>query len=838
MKIALRKSIALMACAAMIFGCTPTIAFAQEGDSASPAEMKQAVEDAQAALKTAQAELDAAEQDMETAKAERDAKQTAATEAENTAAEAEKGAASKESARDSAFESVKNTAKSERDAAQTSYDAAAGEYDEAVANLNDLNGKLQQAQQEKSDLNTEISELESEKAQAQNLVDTLPGQIEEAEAALETAKAKWEQDKKAADAAVEQAQKAYDEAGYDFINNKINALGDQYFDLDEMIEICKGYNDDRSKLKYPVTFNGKSISTIGDAVNDASFMDIVKSNCTKENLLFAMDMIDRSNEIREAENKSIFGVSYQLMGAAIMSNSITAYSTGHTLYNKNGKTPEGYANTDSFWAIGPATWGNENLYYSSGRIRTANEPYVGWYDEEKAAMQKAVDSGEYPGLTMETSTRDVWTNYPEVSGQAGHYLTLKNEEYTTTGLAVTYNTGSMPTSWRARAAQSFNDDTQNSISVDQCRNEINQAFAQTEADLDNATAARSALDSKPEAVTSAEQTITTKQNQLTEAQKALSENDQKISEKNTRLSEIDTDIEELNNKIPQAESTKNDKESAKDDAQTTLTEKETAYTNAQALDMNDPETYSDYPELVSAVRDAEEARSEASELRTKADDAAAEAETALDAYKTAKANYDTKKAAYDTAKSEYEKVSEAYEAATNIEMATITVPSQTYKGSALTPTPVVKLDGRTLVYETDFTTDYANNRNAGKASVTVKGTGDYHGEVTKNFTIKRAANKLKISPKTATVKYSKVKKKTQYLAVTNVIKFSNKGTGKLTYTKASGNKGITINKTSGKVTVKKKLKKGTYKINVKVKAAGNTNISSATKAVTFKVKVR
>ena len=43
---------------------------------------------------------------------------------------------------------------------------------------------------------------------------------------------------------------------------------------------------------------------------------------------------------------------------------------------------------------------------------------------------------------------------------------------------------------------------------------------------------------------------------------------------------------------------------------------------------------------------------------------------------------------------------------------------------------------------------------------------------------------------------------------------------------------------NGKVTVKKGLKKGTYKVKVKVKAAGNKNYKAATKTVTFKINVK
>ncbi len=107
------------------------------------------------------------------------------------------------------------------------------------------------------------------------------------------------------------------------------------------------------------------------------------------------------------------------------------------------------------------------------------------------------------------------------------------------------------------------------------------------------------------------------------------------------------------------------------------------------------------------------------------------------------------------------------------------------------------------------------------------------------WTINKAANTMKIKAKTATVKYSVVKKKAQKLGVTKVITFTNKGQGTKTYVKKSGNKKITIAKTTGKVTVKKGLKKGTYKVKVNVKAKGNANYkASAWKTVTFKITVK
>lgn len=103
----------------------------------------------------------------------------------------------------------------------------------------------------------------------------------------------------------------------------------------------------------------------------------------------------------------------------------------------------------------------------------------------------------------------------------------------------------------------------------------------------------------------------------------------------------------------------------------------------------------------------------------------------------------------------------------------------------------------------------------------------------------KAANPLSIKGKTATVGYADVKNKAQTLAVTKVISFTKKGQGTMSYTKASGNANITINKKTGAVTVKKGLAKGTYKVKVKVKAAGNAKYkASAVKTVTFTVVVK
>ena len=99
-------------------------------------------------------------------------------------------------------------------------------------------------------------------------------------------------------------------------------------------------------------------------------------------------------------------------------------------------------------------------------------------------------------------------------------------------------------------------------------------------------------------------------------------------------------------------------------------------------------------------------------------------------------------------------------------------------------------------------------------------------------------NNATVRGKTAKVKYKKVKKKNQTIAASKLFTISPKQ-GAI-YSKASGNKKIVINRYNGVVTVKKKLKKGTYKVKVKVLPIGNATYKAATapKVVIIKIRVK
>lgn len=119
-------------------------------------------------------------------------------------------------------------------------------------------------------------------------------------------------------------------------------------------------------------------------------------------------------------------------------------------------------------------------------------------------------------------------------------------------------------------------------------------------------------------------------------------------------------------------------------------------------------------------------------------------------------------------------------------------------------------------------------------------------DVVEKPAVPKVTNTLAVTGKTATVKYKKLKKKNQYLDAAMIFAFANEGQGVKTYSLVSVKKGkksfkkyFRIDASTGKVMVKKKLKKGTYKLKVAVRANGDAaHDPSAVQTVTVKIKVK
>ena len=165
-----------------------------------------------------------------------------------------------------------------------------------------------------------------------------------------------------------------------------------------------------------------------------------------------------------------------------------------------------------------------------------------------------------------------------------------------------------------------------------------------------------------------------------------------------------------------------------------------------------------------------------------------------------------------------------------------------FTGKELTLPLVLKDRHKTLIEGTDYTVSYENNVSVGSAAVTITGIGKYTGTRKEIFKIDKAGNTLNAKGKTATLKAKKLKKKAQSLTAAKAITVSG-AQGTVTYklagvTKSKFKKYFKVNTSTGKITVKKGLKKGTYKVKVNVTAAGNNSHNAATRQVIVTVKVK
>ena len=128
-----------------------------------------------------------------------------------------------------------------------------------------------------------------------------------------------------------------------------------------------------------------------------------------------------------------------------------------------------------------------------------------------------------------------------------------------------------------------------------------------------------------------------------------------------------------------------------------------------------------------------------------------------------------------------------------------------YTGKAIKQTPVVKAGGKTLKEGTDYTVTFKNNTKIGKATITIKGKGNYTGTITQTFKIipKKTTLKTAASPKAGQLKVT-------YSKQTNITGYQ------ITYAKNSAFTSGKASKSSLKLTKTiSGLKKGTYFVKVR-----------------------
>lgn len=170
---------------------------------------------------------------------------------------------------------------------------------------------------------------------------------------------------------------------------------------------------------------------------------------------------------------------------------------------------------------------------------------------------------------------------------------------------------------------------------------------------------------------------------------------------------------------------------------------------------------------------------------------------------------------------------------TDISEADITVTPNTYiyDGKSKNPSVTVRIENEELENNVDYTVDYVNNKNAGKATITIKAKEGSNCVGSKNstFTIKKASQSLKLNEAKKKYKAKKLKVKGKKFP----IKVSSNKTP-ITYKVTKGSKKYISVSKKGVVMLKKGTKKGTYKVTVTAK--GTNNYNKAKKTITIIVK--
>lgn len=165
-----------------------------------------------------------------------------------------------------------------------------------------------------------------------------------------------------------------------------------------------------------------------------------------------------------------------------------------------------------------------------------------------------------------------------------------------------------------------------------------------------------------------------------------------------------------------------------------------------------------------------------------------------------------------------------------------------YTGNYIYPKVNISFMGSALIKDTDYSVSYKNNREIGTATITVTGKGLFNGTINKSFEIIKKSNTISVSGKTIYLKAKKLKKKTQNIAKAKALTIENPQ-GTVTYEKVSLNnkkykKKFTINKNTGSIKVKKGVKKGTYKMTVRVMASGDKYYSAESKKAVVTIRVK
>lgn len=124
------------------------------------------------------------------------------------------------------------------------------------------------------------------------------------------------------------------------------------------------------------------------------------------------------------------------LGELKVTSTLMAYAVSdcNWSYNKMQHAQQFNVGENLAWGYGTAAYDRNSSVYSN--------PFRGWYDEEKQAFDDAVASGNYPGLASMSAWK-IYSKYPDLFQEVGHYLNVIDPDYTVTGFAYNNASGAL-----------------------------------------------------------------------------------------------------------------------------------------------------------------------------------------------------------------------------------------------------------------------------------------------------------------------------------------------------------------------------------------------------------
>ena len=325
--------------------------------------------------------------------------------------------------------------------------------DKYQAEFDDLMETVNNYAMEIDKLQEDITTIESDKAQKEAELGTIEDKISEAKSTWDAkteAKAKADEAYKAAEQAVEDnkaesvklqavvdeakknldvAQEAHDKAlealgtlKADVINAqaKLDGMTDTY--KEAVKKWNKGAYGYYSSLEYGEGVEKEGLflfdtEVINSPTNNSYYVKFgEKTDPTSlNNMIESIDYLKACNKLRRENGLEDLKIDIGLMTFAQFNSSTNIKQLeGNFKYEHAGQF-----NCGENIAYGPGAW----------------NPYDGWYGEEYALFQKAVESGKYPGLENMTSAQ-VYRKYPSLWHELGHYYNIMDPTYLYTGYGL------------------------------------------------------------------------------------------------------------------------------------------------------------------------------------------------------------------------------------------------------------------------------------------------------------------------------------------------------------------------------------------------------------------